>query len=87
MKTAMQQLIDKLEEIQIFIVANTEYADGYNGALTDCICNAEKLLELEKQQIIDAFNTGMTSSDDFFTPNFRECNESEQYYLQTYKQE
>jgi hypothetical protein len=43
----------------------------------------EQALELEKQQIIDAFNAGV-NSEDFFCPPF-EISESEQYYNETYK--
>ena len=39
--------------------------------------------EMEKQQIIDAFNAGV-NSEDFFCPPF-EISESEQYYNETYK--
>jgi hypothetical protein len=40
-------------------------------------------IELEKQQIENAFNAGV-NSEDFFCPPF-EISESEQYYNETYK--
>ncbi len=40
-------------------------------------------LEMEKQQIENAFNAGV-NSEDFFCPPF-EISESEQYYNETYK--
>ncbi len=40
-------------------------------------------LEMEKQQIEEAFNAGV-NSEDFFCPPF-EISESEQYYNETYK--
>jgi disulfide oxidoreductase YuzD len=43
----------------------------------------EKALEMEKEQIEDAFNNGV-NSEDFFYPPF-EISESEQYYNETYK--
>ena len=43
----------------------------------------EQAIEMEKQQIEDAFNAGV-NSEDFFCPPF-EISESEQYYNETYK--
>jgi predicted secreted protein len=40
-------------------------------------------IEMEKQQIMEAFNAGV-NSEDFFCPPF-EISESEQYYNETYK--
>jgi len=77
MKTPLQELIDIINE-------KRKESDISNTLLRFCVVEAEKLLEKEKQQIIDAFNNGMNNSEYFFTPNFRECNESEQYYHETY---
>ena len=71
-KTAMQELTEnyfKLETIDAFI-----YWFSVNG---------EKLLEKEKEQIIDAHLNGQ--SDHHFSLESRMA-ESEEYYNQTYKQ-
>ncbi len=44
-----------------------------------------KALEMEKQQIENAFNAGV-NSEDFFYPPF-EISESEKYYNETYKKD
>ncbi len=50
MKTAMQELIEKIKEAQKSIISNTEYAKGYDGALSDCIDIINDFyLEKEKQ--------------------------------------
>jgi len=74
MKTAIQELIGKLSDTQRQIIGNSEYANGYDGALSDCINIAELLLEKEKQQIIDAYkcSSWMTQL-------------AEQYYNETFK--
>jgi disulfide oxidoreductase YuzD len=43
----------------------------------------EQALEMEKEQIENAFNNGI-NSEDFFYPPF-EISESEKYYNETYK--
>jgi hypothetical protein len=45
----------------------------------------EQALEMEKQQIIEAFNAGV-NSEDFFCPHFV-ISESEEYYNETYKKD
>ena len=45
----------------------------------------EQAIEMEKEQIENAFNAGV-NSEDFFCPPF-EISESEKYYNQTYKSE
>ena len=57
MKTAIKELIEKLTEARNFIIANDEYAKGYDGALSDCLRVSENLIEKEKKQIIDAVNS------------------------------
>ena len=42
-----------------------------------------KFLEMEKEQIINAFNEGESNSVDYFNPENR-IKESEQYYNETY---
>ena len=54
METVMQEIIKKFEDAQKHIISENEYANGYNGALSDCIDVIKSFLEKEKQQIIDA---------------------------------
>jgi transcription termination factor Rho len=61
MKTAIQELIEKLNDAQRHIMGESEYANGYDGALSDCINIAELLLEKEKQQIVEAHKEGFLS--------------------------
>jgi hypothetical protein len=68
--TAVEWLINELKDNGI------EYLDLAYEII-------EKAKEMEKQQIIDAFNAGV-NSEDFFCPPF-EISESEQYYNETYK--
>jgi hypothetical protein len=54
--TAIEELIEKFKDAQKHIISKKEYANGYDGALSDCINVAKSFLEKEKQQIIDAVN-------------------------------
>lgn len=45
----------------------------------------ERALEMEKEQIRDAFNSGMNDSVDYFFPFLEPNDESENYYNQIYK--
>ena len=45
----------------------------------------ERALEMEKEQIRDAFNSGMDNSEDYFHPFLEPNDESENYYNETYK--
>jgi hypothetical protein len=69
-QTAVEWLIDEL----------TDNGIDYLDLAYEII---ERAKEIEKQQIIDAFNAGV-NSEDFFCPPF-EISESEQYYNETYK--
>lgn len=85
-KTAMQELIEKLEitnqgYYKKWKLANTtekRVCDNAMSSLTVVIMAAKKMLEKEKQQIIDAWDlsTAATASDDTGI----------EYYNQTYKQ-
>jgi hypothetical protein len=44
----------------------------------------EKAKEMEKEQIVDAFNEGENNSVDYFNPENR-IKESEQYFNETFK--
>jgi hypothetical protein len=77
--TALQQLFSDLEKSQpgLFSVYTV---DGRN-----CINQFFKYLEIEKQQIINAFNEGEINSVDYFNPENITIEEAEQYYNETYK--
>jgi len=81
MKTAIRQLIDKLDEEIKFITDDDSFGDRMHRAgLREAKSISEKLLELEKQQIIDAVTFGNRME-------FYDATEEagEQYYLQIYK--
>lgn len=70
MKTAMQKLIDNLEQDYI-----DAHYDMEKHQITTAINYAKELLEKEKQQIKRAFNVGGTeayeqSSDDYYNETF-----------------
>ena len=50
-----------------------------------CINQFFKYLEIEKQQIINAFNEGEINSVDYFNAENITIEEAEQYYNETYK--
>ena len=74
MKTAMQEFLDYMKEYNIILVK-----EGIEPNLLIKMLQhkAEKLLEQEKEQIIDAYNNGQQ------IPPFEYA---EQYYNQTYNQ-
>jgi hypothetical protein len=47
----------------------------------------EQAKEMEKEQIRDAFNSGMNNSVDYFIPFLNPNDESENYYNETFKSE
>jgi hypothetical protein len=77
-KTAMQELIDWLN-VKIEILEN-EYSMSIASGIRAAKMEAEKLLEKEKEQIIDAYYGNI---DGVF--GYRE--EGQEYYNQTYKPE
>ena len=79
--TALQKLIEILNESQKFINDNDSKEDKYyRSGLREAIQEANKLLEKEEEQIIDAYNHGCidTLND--------EMKQGKQYYNETYKQ-
>ena len=44
-------------------------------------------LQMEKEQIRDAFNSGMNDSEDYFIPFLEPNDESENYYNKKFKSE
>jgi hypothetical protein len=77
--TALQQLFSDLEKSQPGLF-NVYTVDGRN-----CINQFFKYLEIEKQQIINAFNEGEINSVDYFNAENITIEEAEQYYNETYK--
>ena len=75
MKTAMQELIEDLNKE----IDNCE-RNGlqYRGIYLDARCKAENLLELEKQQIVDAIEASQRT--DFYVKYI----DSEEYYNETF---
>ena len=62
-KTAIKQIIEKLQGAQKSILLRTNYADGYDGALKDVLTVCKSFLPEETQQIIDAFNQGFREGE------------------------
>ena len=77
MKTALQELIERITEAQRLVLANDEYAKGYDGALSDCISVAKSFVKKEKEQIEDAYDAGNDALVDW------DCEVT--YYKETYK--
>ena len=76
--TAVEWLVQQIETGKIEIV----YSDKIHSIR--CLPEfVEQALEMEKEQIENAFNAGV-NSEDFFCPPF-EISESEKYYNETYK--
>lgn len=75
MKTALQELIEKLQELE----DNVPYAME-REATRYCKILANDYLEKEKQQIIESHNKGQQYYNPGYNPDI-----SEQYYNETYK--
>lgn len=72
-QTAIDWLIEQIKDDQFNKVkTNLEWSEIFKQAK-----------ELEKEQIMDAFNSG-ENSDDYFFPSLK-LTESEVYYNETYK--
>ncbi len=52
--TPMQEAIKIFKDAQKHIISNTEFAKGYDGAITDVITNLEKLIPKEEQFIVNS---------------------------------
>lgn len=77
MKTALQELIDELRDYK-----RTTFSDKL--VVTYWIVIAEKLLEKEKQQIIDAHFEGWSDAYDYLKDDFSAPRQAEDYYNETY---
>jgi hypothetical protein len=53
----------------------------------DLLAQLYEAKEKEKEQIRDAFNSGMNNSVDYFIPFLNPNDESENYYNETFKSE
>ena len=79
-QTAVQWFLDQLIEHRIIIVDKTTYQVKYKHEIL-----LEQAKEMEKEQIIEAFEIGIQS--EFFHQTFNApCKDGEQYYIETYKQ-
>ena len=83
MKTAMQQLKERIKRNVVQMPNANPYTLGYKEALLfigDCI---DSMLEKEKEQIIEAYNNG--NREEFYDAT--EIELSNNYYKQTYNNE
>lgn len=69
-----------LEELIALINKKRKESDIQNTLLSSCAIEAEKLLEKEKQQIINAFSKGQQWNKSGYNPKA-----SERYYDEFYK--
>jgi hypothetical protein len=75
METPIQQLISEMEQLK-----KTKLYTGSFKAIEDCLCLAYAKLEMEKQQIIDAFIGYDSDTED-------NLEVAEQYYNETFKKQ
>jgi hypothetical protein len=83
MKTPITEAIEKIKFAQKHIISNTQYAQGYDGGLSDCINVLTKLLPKEKEVIekaVDETNQKWRSSQVEVILNGR------QYFNETFTQ-
>lgn len=83
--TPMQEAIQIFKDAQKHIISNTEFAKGYDGAITDVITNLEKLLPKEKQVIEDAYDDGFENYRDASIGSDDDIIESQDYYNNKFK--
>ena len=83
--TALQELIEILNESQKFINDNDSKEDKYyRRGLREAIEEANKLLEKEKEQIKNSYLEGDSNGCGCY--DFLTNEDAEQYYNETYKQ-
>jgi hypothetical protein len=79
-QSSVEWFLDQLIEHRIIIVDKTTYQVKYKHEIL-----LEQAKEMEKEQIIEAFEIGIQS--EFFNQTFNApCKDGEQYYTETYKQ-
>jgi len=84
MKSAMTELKDKLQVVVDELADAKPQTDqyGYREAMQNVIKDIDaQMLEKERQQIIDAFDTGFYNGDDWHEPH-----EGETYFTTTFTQ-
>jgi hypothetical protein len=86
MKTAMQELIERLERnIKEMPNEVNKFTQGYKAGLNFVIECATTSLEKEKEQIIEAHTNAYLIGEDYIKVEYAN-KESEHYYNQTYNQ-
>jgi hypothetical protein len=85
-QTAMQEMIKKLEEKRDMWKADGKLSDRQiRGAYVTAILIAKELLEMEKQQIIDALKEGVNFEiDNSHSTQINYKKHFEQYYNETF---
>jgi len=68
MTTAMQELIDWMKSHISDRAAPNDYVQGQEIAYENAVDEAERLLEKEKQQIVDAWENGLSNCGEFDVP-------------------
>jgi hypothetical protein len=84
MRTAMQELIDDLRELKKHSKDNKQDT-SFDIGMTFAIARAELRLEKEKEQIIDAYENGVSDENERNLSGKFTC--AELYYNQTYNNE
>ena len=72
--------------VQEFALALMRAKAIKSSSTNDFIKAHADALQMEKEQIKDAFNSGMNNSVDYFIPFLEPNDESENYYTETYLQ-
>jgi hypothetical protein len=63
-QTAVEILIEKLHQIRDTIGMNTKQNRYARGRVVDCIIEAKEALQLEREQIEEAWNGGILSTEE-----------------------
>jgi hypothetical protein len=77
MKTAMQELIDKLEYLQRTNPNKLFIEQGIHHGLEAAIKEAKSMLEKEKEQIMDAYDAG-------WSDGVHSIDLNDEYYFETF---
>jgi hypothetical protein len=82
MKTALQEAFSELERL------HTSLFDIYTQQGREFVNNFHKFLEMEKEQIMDAYDEGDNNgADRIYYHSNRDDKSAEQYYNETFKSE
>ena len=82
MKTAVEQLIAEIKR-RVSIIQSEPQTMARELMIENLDMDLERFKEMEKEQIINAFEQGENNSVDYFNPENR-IKESEQYFNETY---